>query len=187
MPSIQKIKREYYARKILNYLFVGGVLIVLGAAPSVSMSAIKRVFQKQKVSKKQAADMFSYLKRKNLVVLERAGHDISIRLTAEGKKQAQKYQIDDLQIPVPKKWDKVWRIVIFDIPNTSTTIRNIFRRKLKEFGFYKLQKSIWISPLPCIEEVAFLREFFGVSKKQIQVLEVSKMEDDRFLRAIFKL
>ena len=100
---------------------------------------------------------------------------------------AGKYQIDDLQIPRPKKWDKKWRVIIFDIPASSNTIRNVFRRKLKEFGFYPLQKSIWVYPFECTEEIALLRDFLRADKKQIQVLEVSKMEDDRFLRKIFDL
>jgi phenylacetic acid degradation operon negative regulatory protein len=87
----------------------------------------------------------------------------------------------------PKKWDGKWRVVVFDIPIASRIIRDAFRRKLKEFGFYAFQQSIWIYPYHCEEEVKLLREFFGLNKKQIQVLEVNKLEDDNFLRRYFNL
>ena len=63
----------------------------------------------------------------------------------------------------------------------------MFRRKLKEFGFYCLQQSVWIIPYPCQEEIELLREFLGLNKKQIQVLEVIKLENEAFFKKIFKL
>lgn len=119
--------------------------------------------------------------------MKREGHDIRIALTKKGRELAGKYQIDDLSIPRPKKWDKKWRVIVFDIPSTSNMIRDIFRRKLKEFSFYQLQKSTWIYPFECREEITFLREFLGADRRQIQVLEVSKMENDGYLRKIFLL
>jgi len=44
------------------------------------------------------------------------------------------------------KWDGNMMAVIFDIPETSKAARNILRDKLKQFGFGKLQESVWISP-----------------------------------------
>jgi len=92
-----------------------------------------------------------------------------------------------LSIARPKKWDGKWRLIIFDIPAASNVIRDVFRGKLKEFGFCQLQKSTWIYPFECTEEIKLLRDFLGADKKEIQVLEISKMEDDRYLRKIFNL
>jgi len=110
---------------------------------------------------------------------------VSIVLTEKGKKQAEKYQINDLAIERPKKWDKKWRVVIFDIPSSSRTIRDAFRRKLKELGFYPLQKSIWVYPYSCKKEVELLRDFFGLNRKQLQLLEVINLDAERFLRKQF--
>ncbi len=52
------------------------------------------------------------------------------------------------------KWDKKWRIVIFDIPQEVHSKRNIFRQKLKSLGFYMIQKSIFAFPYPCEEELS---------------------------------
>jgi phenylacetic acid degradation operon negative regulatory protein len=45
-----------------------------------------------------------------------------------------------------KKWDKKWRLVIFDIKEKEKSLRERLRDKLKELGFGMLQKSIYISP-----------------------------------------
>ena len=52
-----------------------------------------------------------------------------------------------------KKWDKKWRIVIFDIPEELHKNRNYFRAKIKNLGFYMLQKSVFVFPYPCEEEL----------------------------------
>src|SRR3989344_2930204 len=62
-----------------------------------------------------------------------------------------------------QKWDKKWRIVIFDIPQELHKERTNFRRKLKSLGFYMLQKSVFIFPYPCEEEVGRLASHFKIS------------------------
>ena len=52
------------------------------------------------------------------------------------------------------KWDKKWRVVIFDIPQELHNKRNIFRARLKSLGFYMIQKSIFVFPYPCEEELS---------------------------------
>lgn len=43
------------------------------------------------------------------------------------------------------EWDGKWRVVIFDIPENKRVIRDLFRRRLKEWGFKNWQKSVWIT------------------------------------------
>jgi phenylacetic acid degradation operon negative regulatory protein len=45
-----------------------------------------------------------------------------------------------------KHWDKIWRLVTFDIPEKSKTKRDLLRQKLLSLGFAQLQKSAYISP-----------------------------------------
>lgn len=53
-----------------------------------------------------------------------------------------------------QKWDRKWRIVIFDIPQELHKERVRLRAKLKMLGFYMLQKSVFVFPYPCEEELA---------------------------------
>lgn len=190
MRKITKIKARYYSKEILKYLFLAGAVYVAAASPYFVFNLMKNISNKRnrlEFQKKKFNSTFNYLKNKGLIEIKREGYDVCVSLTLGGKKLAGKYQIDDLEITKPKKWDKKWRVVIFDIPAGSRMVRDAFRRKIKEFGFYPLQKSIWVYPYPCKEEIEFLREFFGMNKKQIQVLEINKVEEDKFLRKLFKL
>ncbi|MEX1052278.1 MAG: PaaX family transcriptional regulator C-terminal domain-containing protein [Patescibacteria group bacterium] len=45
-----------------------------------------------------------------------------------------------------RKWDKKWRIIIFDIEEENRNTRDLLRIKIKELGFGLLQKSVWVSP-----------------------------------------
>jgi len=187
MGSARSTKARYYSREILKYLLVGGILTLGGGGPYAGSYVAKKIFHTDANAQRKKANLFYYLKKRGLIEMQRDGHDVRMALTKKGKQLAGKYQIDDLSIVRPKKWDKKWRLIIFDIPATSNIIRDVFRGKLKEFGFYRLQKSIWVYPFECKEEIKLLREFLGADNKEIQVLEVSKMEDDRYLRKIFEL
>ncbi len=54
---------------------------------------------------------------------------------------------------IDKKRDGVWKIIIFDIPETKRSVRNVLRSKLTSLGFKKWQNSIWISPFTLAPEI----------------------------------
>src|SRR3989344_4593151 len=60
------------------------------------------------------------------------------------------------EIKKPARWDKLWRLVIFDIPEEERTGRMALAAKLKELGFYPLQKSVFIHPYECKDEIDFI-------------------------------
>lgn len=186
MRKITKIKAKYCSKEILKHLLLAGAVYIAASSPYFVLKLMKTI-SRPKISKKKFTNAFSYLKKRGLIEIRREGHDVCIALTMEGKRRAGKYQIDDLKIEKPKKWDKKWRIVIFDIPVASRMIRDAFRRKLKEFGFYPFQQSTWIYPYPCQKEIELLREFFGLKKRQLQILEVTKLEDDQALKKFFNI
>ena len=96
-------------------------------------------------------------------------------------------QVDDLEIKRPKRWDGKWRIVIFDISQLKKFYRELFRGKLKELGFYPLQKSVWIHPFECRDEIEVLREFFGLTQDEVRLVVAENIEKDDWLREIFEI
>ena len=177
------------SKEILKYLFLAGVIYVAASSPSFSFRLARTVFKNKpsKFSKRKAIDAFSYLKRRGLLEITRDGADICVALTKAGKERAGKYQVDDLTIKKPQKWDGKWRVVIFDIPNESKIKRDAFRRKLKELGFYSLQKSVWAHPFECKEEIGLLKNFFGLGAAKIQLILADKIEKDAPLKNVYKL
>lgn len=52
-----------------------------------------------------------------------------------------------------KKWDKKYRVVIFDIPEKKKQSRNWLRDELYELKYQKLQKSVFIGKFPLPEDL----------------------------------
>lgn len=181
------------SRKILEYLLFAGIISIACTSPYFIPKLIKYFLRSQHykvLNEKKFADSFNYLKKKNLIEIEKDDYDIKITLTKEGRRRVGKYQIDNLIIKKPKVWDKLWRVVIFDISDSQRIKRNAFRRKLKEMGFYSLQKSVWVHPFNCSKEINFLRDFFGLDNKQIEILLVKRIENDiitKKMRDVYKI
>ncbi len=87
-----------------------------------------------------------------------------MEITEKGNKQVLKYKIDEIKITRPKKWDGNWRIIAFDIPERHRRARRALTQKLKEMEIYPLQKSVFICPFECKNEIDFVGEFFNVRK-----------------------
>lgn len=184
-------KTKSITKEILKYLLWIGIFYFAASSPyfcyKIWKDLLRGKYSKKRFTKKRISNSFNYLKKRRLIEIQRNGSDIKIFLTKEGEKLAKKYQIDSLKIENPKKWDKKWRVVIFDIAQIKRTIRDIFRRKLKELGFYCLQRSVWVYPYPCEKEIKILRDFLGVENRSIKLIIAESVEDDKFLKEFFKL
>lgn len=84
--------------------------------------------------------------------------DEEINLTKKGYKLLQKIQTEDVAIKPKDKWDGVWHLVCYDIPEKFKKERDYFRQKLIESGFYKIQLSLWVYPYECKEEIAVIAQ-----------------------------
>lgn len=111
---------------------------------------------------------------------------VTITLTERGKLRALRQRFDSMVIPMPKHWDGRWRFVLFDIPEKSRLKRNIFRNKLQELGFKKVQQSLWVIPYPCKDEVDFIVEFLEL-RHYVRFLETITLSNDEDLRLHFKI
>jgi DNA-binding transcriptional regulator PaaX len=57
-----------------------------------------------------------------------------------------------------RRWDKIWRMVLFDVPQTRSSVRNRIRCQLQSLGFGYLQNSVWITPDPLQDLRALLAD-----------------------------
>ena len=88
----------------------------------------------------------------------------TIILTEDGKKKVLQYEFESMKIKKPKVWKHDWHIVIYDIPEKKKPARESFRKKVKELGLLEFQRSVFVSPYECEDEVNFVAEFFEVGK-----------------------
>lgn len=57
-----------------------------------------------------------------------------------------------------RRWDRRWRLVLFDVPEVRTADRQRLRLYLRSRGFGCLQNSVWITPNPVSQERARLAD-----------------------------
>ncbi len=138
-------------------------------------------------SKQQIRTAFSSLRRQKYIeyISEKNGQ-IKVRLTNKGTTKVKTFAIESLHIEKPKTWDGKWRLVIFDFPIRFAKVRNAFRFRLKALGFVQFQKSVWMYPYPCDDEILFVADYFKVGK-YVEVLEVSNFSNDAKLKKHFHL
>lgn len=186
-------KYKYYLHKpkseivkdILAVLLVSGVLMLGGGAAASALWS--NALRHKKYPKKKFCDTFTRLRRKGLLVVERHGYDLKVRLTPEGRKAAGYMQIEKLEIKRPKRWDGFWRLILFDISVLKTPQRNGFRGMLKEIGFVPLQKSVWLHAFDCRAEVDLLKDFYGLSEGEVRLILAKNIGSDDRLRRHFRV
>jgi CRISPR/Cas system-associated endoribonuclease Cas2 len=117
---------------------------------------------------------------------EKPDGTIRIVLTKKGKQHALEYKIDEINIKKPDVWDRKWRIVFFDIPEKRRSARNALRNKLQELGFRELQKSVFVYPYHCQDEIDFIVEFFKI-RQCVRYAEATNLTNEEELKLRFNL
>lgn len=159
-------------------LFIAGGAILSAAIVAPGSTELFKLFQKKRKKPIDHRVFYSALRqmrREKLVSWSEVGDILELSLTKSGKRRSISYQMDNIVLNEPAKWDSIWRIVMFDIPETKKTNRDIFRTKLKSLGFTKLQKSTWISPIPCRDQVVFLAHILEIDP-YVVFLETKQMD-----------
>ncbi|MCR4279350.1 MAG: CRISPR-associated endonuclease Cas2 [Candidatus Zambryskibacteria bacterium] len=124
----------------------------------------------------------SRLSKKGLLMFE-SGH---YSPTQAGAKILREWELSDYKIKIPKKWDKKWRVIIFDIPEKKKKTRDKVREILIAAGFQRLQNSVWVYPYDCEDVIGLMKNELGIGKYLLYMI-VEQLENDRFLRMDFDL
>jgi CRISPR/Cas system-associated endoribonuclease Cas2 len=184
---LRKIRIGILGRQILTLLLMG---ISLGLTMSVRrhfwiLDSIPKKLKK--VKKKYLDRAIRRLYDSKLVEIkeDKNGNTILV-LSEEGKKKILIYNIENLKLKRQSKWDGHWRLFIFDIPEKFKRERYILSKKLKEIGMYQLQKSVYVYPFECRDELEFIIEYFGF-RKYVRFILAKEIDNDLHLREIFDL
>lgn len=186
LDLLSKEKERYpYGKEILT-LFAAGLLIsasfILPGLPRATS-----VFWRGKgYRRNRLTQTLKRLHKQKIVEVVETKDGSVVRITKNGFTKALKYKFDEMQVKRQKFWDKKWRIVIFDIPNSKKRIRDVFRKQLKQLGFFPLQESVFVHAFPCFDEVEFLRQIYNVDVSVTYIVG-SKIEGQDNLKSFFKV
>jgi DNA-binding transcriptional regulator PaaX len=182
-------ERTEIINSLLRFFITSGLITTALIAPNILQvldKPLRRYYKKldKAAREKEYKYLLGYMKKHGLIKY-RAQQFNGIRLTKEGVERAEKADLDKIEIKKPLKWDKKWRIIFFDIPELNKTARDCLSRKLKELGFLQLQKSVWIHPFYCRDEVAAIGEQYNV-RKYVTYIETSYIDSEKELIQKFK-
>ncbi len=164
-------------------------LVSLSVIAPNALGLLKPIISKDKQKQKEyyiRNKVIKNLKEKGLVSFEKTNKGTFVRLTSKGKSLVEKIEEKELKINKPKRWDKKWRVIIFDIKENRRKTRDQFRRQLQNLDFIQIQRSVWVHPYPCDSLVKMLKADLSVGK-DILYMTVESLENDGWLRREFGL
>jgi len=123
------------------------------------------------------------LEKRRLIVGKKRKNKMAYVLSEKGKKFADNIKLK-FEMAKARSWDGQWRVLIFDIPEKVRGRRDFLRKELQEFGFFQLQKSVWVYPYHLPKDFFDLWEGFTFGKELI-LIESGRIENDHELRSYF--
>ena len=182
--------KNYYnkgelTKEILTTIALMGMVVTCAALPGMAV-VFKWFMPKDEREKQKIRRAVMELdKRKVIRIYRKNGEDV-IEMLEKGKKRLLRYKFDDIHITPPKWWDKKWRIVIFDFPSRYEMSRKMFRYKINQLGFFQYQKSVFIIPYECKDEVFFVASYLHL-ERYVKYIVAESIDDEAKLKNIFHL
>ncbi len=182
--------REKYGhieQKILLTLVTGGLLL-LNPQSKYSWKLIKAAAKEWKSINERSLERA--IKRlyasKDVRMVENSDGTVVMTLSESGKKKALIYNLDTMTIKKPAKWDGLWRIIMFDIPEHKKKGRDALAARLKLLGLRTLQKSVFVHPYECADEIDFITELFGI-RRYVRMIIAKDIDNALDLKKKFEL
>lgn len=170
--------RVQVADALIDSLFVGSMVGASMVAPN-AVQMIGKVYLRhlnKRERNRELQSVMRYMQRQGLVVVTEQGGEFSVSITERGKRRHARFQFENLHIPAMERWDQKWRIVMFDVPEKHASARRALAIKLQDTGFKLLQKSAWVHPFDCREQVELIKYVYPELARYIVFLETDTID-----------
>ncbi|TSC57815.1 MAG: phenylacetic acid degradation operon negative regulatory protein [Parcubacteria group bacterium Greene0416_79] len=174
-------------QKIL-LLLLGGLALSCSRSPEKSWRIIKGMRESWKEINRRAAEraINALYDAKLLETKVHSDGTTTLVLNEGGKKKALTYKADRIKIMRPSAWDRKWRVVIFDIPEDEREARDALRAHLEYMGFYILQRSVFVCPFECRDQIEFLIELYAI-RRYVRFMVVEYIDNEDHLKKNFRI
>ena len=159
----------------LKVLGTAGLVGVSVVAPN-ALQGLSVLLKKSPVAHAKHQTILNELRRQGLVHVLQNQDELHYTLTPAGIYRLQKVIVDEISIPTQRQWDKQWRVVTFDVPIKQSKARAYFTAQLKDLGFMMLQKSMWVHPFPCFDQIEQIAAHYNVLR-YCSFMEVKKLDE----------
>ena len=182
-------ERGELAKDILLAIVAGGAALGLAVtlATFPGLGYIFKLFDaKNSREKARVRQSVRGLERHGyLQVFKKDGKE-HIKITPLGKQMMLQRSMILTRPKQPEKWDGLWRLVMFDIPENRRKAGNALRFALQKMGLIQIQKSVFVYPYPCKKEIDFIAGFFKI-RKGITYATAHAIEGNTLLEKKFKV
>lgn len=180
--SRKRTRRNQLRKIILQSVAVTGVLSVALVAPNV-LGAMAKLGM---LPSSRQKDVIHRTSRKLVAQGLLVWKDSKLRLTAKGERALRALTLQELSRSRPRRWDRKWRVLIFDIPERRAGLRVKVRGTLQGLGFVRLQDSVWVYPYDCEDLITLIKADFHIGDDLLYMI-VDSIERDEKLRHHFDL
>lgn len=176
------------AQRVL-LLLATGALLTFNRRPNGQRQIIKGVAHYwNEIERRALSRAIDRLYESKMVAFKYNEKDKSntIVITREGKKIALNFKADRMKINPMEKWDGKWRVVTFDVPEKARYVRDGIRAALRRMEFFEYQKSVFIHPFECQNEIEFITEFYE-ARPWVRFMVAESLDNEFHLLAHFDL
>lgn len=169
------------------FLFPGaglGIKAILDECDRRQQQREKAAFAKFNLSRLRYA--LHRLHRQKAVQVVDTSHGRVVQLTEKGRMRMLQYRLDEMVVRTPPVWDRKWRIILYDIGNVKKRQQMLFRSMLKRLKMVPIQRSVYLTPYSCEDEITFLREYFDIADGVLYIV-TNTLENEEEYRTYFGL
>jgi len=175
------------SKTVLTIIGVLGLVVVAaGAGNAVQLLKYAPFLKRSKLKTFEINQSIKRLLARGLLEIKEERNHKHLEFTEIGRQMLLKYQMEGLAKDKPKKWDRKYRVVIFDISEQLKKIRDRLRDTLRSFGFIQLQASVWVYPYECQDIISLLKQYLNL-KGEVIYITAESIEDDDWLKSNFEL
>lgn len=174
-------------KDILKVLGISGLIATSILFPTLPL-ALSPFLKKQQrkwghFNKRRLKAALKRMQKSGIIEESEQEGEIIFKITERGKLKLFKYQLEEITLTKPG-WDRKWRLVAYDIPKGKKNQADTFRLLLKKMQFLQLQKSLWLTPFPCNNEIEFLKSLYSL-KDNVTILTIPQLEGEAEYRKYF--
>lgn len=177
MP-FKQISRDRHRRQILHKIVSGGfnassfILLTVGELGKIALESFHpKNYSFTKIGRDILGLNSKESSWRRRTLTDKMGQLIKIGLVVKDEKRKNYYlssegqelvnEANDYFLSFNKKWDGIFRVVIFDIPERKKEYRNWLRSTLYSLNFKQLQKSVFIGknslPVSLVKEISYFK------------------------------
>ncbi len=167
-------------------LLLAGISLGCAGSPRAQWRVLKELHREWEKINRQSLERAIQSLYESKLLVARKNHDgtVTMELNDAGRKRALTFNAGAMKIKRPQKWDGQWRVVLFDVPEERKRDRDALRFHLKKLGMHELQKSVFVHPFECRDEIDFIVELHDL-RPHVRFLSAHSVDNALHLKKIF--